>query len=66
MGMTPETRKRIERATRKVAAGKTAATERDAAIRDARSEGASLRQIADVAAMTPMAVRKIILKENTP
>lgn len=62
--MTPETQARIERAVSALADRASVVTERNAAIREARREGASYREIAKVAALDPMAVRKIILKEN--
>lgn len=63
--MTPETRARIERAVSELADRASVVTERNEAIREARREGASYRAIADVAKIDPMAVRKIVLKENT-
>ena len=54
--MTPETEARLRAAS---------VTERDAAIRQARLEGATLKQIADVVGMTPPGVLKIINKETT-
>lgn len=62
--MTPETRARIERAVSEIAARASFIEERNDAIREARREGASFRQIAAVAKLDPMAVRKIVLKEK--
>lgn len=54
--MTPATIKRLRAAS---------VTERNQAIRDARAEGGSLREIAAIVGMTHAGVAKI-LKENTP
>lgn len=62
--MTPETRARIEWAVSELADRASVIAERNEAIREARREGASFREIAEVAGLDPMAVRKIILKEN--
>lgn len=56
--MTPETRARLEKWAGQVA-------ERNSAIRDAYSEGASLREIAAVLDMSHTGVRKIIQQQET-
>lgn len=53
--MTPATRKRLKAGS---------AVERNKAICDARREGATLREIADVVGLTHVGVAKIINKEN--
>lgn len=62
--MTPETRARIEWAVSELADRASVIAVRNAAIVEARREGASFREIAAVAKLDPMAVRKIILKEE--
>lgn len=55
--MDPATARRIRRAVKKRA---EVDAERDAAILDARAEGATLREIAEVAGMSPMGVKKLL------
>lgn len=57
--MTPATRKRLKAAS---------TAERNKAICDARREGATLREIAEVVGLTHVGVRKIINneKDTTP
>lgn len=57
LGMDPDTARRIRRGARKLAEGQA---ERDDAIRQAKAEGATLREIAAVAGLSPMGVKKIV------
>lgn len=57
--VTPQTRARLE-------AWHQAIADRDAAICDAREEGASLREIAELVGLSHTEIRRILQRKNQP